>query len=671
MPSIFTRKKSSTSNTLPTQAPERPPHHSTDLPRRPSVDPETHRTRSAHSSSPEKKSRAFAVKEQREKEKKPKSPRNSRTFGSRRRPSEDESHPLNLPPDELRRLSALQNTAIMGSPREENGEPMQESTPAPQTPGAFPEANGNGVNGEHSEGSAPAPPPHRSASNSPAPAASSPPQSPAVDAEKCKEAGNKFFKAQQYDKAIEEYTKAIEADRQSATYLSNRAAAFMAANQYVLALEDCKQAEEIDPKNPKILLRMARIYTALGRPEEALDVFDRIEPPASAKDRAPAQQMKQHISQAEQAIKTGTAGSMALYGIDQAEKGLGFAVQPPRKWKLLRGEAYLKMGNVNALGDAQNVAMGMLRSNSADPDALVLRGRALYAQGENDKAIQHFRQALACDPDFKDAVKYLRMVQKLDRTKEEGNSHFKSGRYQEALDVYSSALEIDPTNKGTNSKILNNRAMCHTKLKQWDKVIEDCDQAIKLDPSYTKARKTRAKALGEGGNWEEAVRAYKSIAEQNPEEPNIAKDVRNAELELKKSKRKDHYKILGVDKDASEHEIKRAYKKLAVKHHPDKNPGNSEAEEKFKDISEAHEVLTDPQKRQHFDSGVDLMDPSEQFGGGGFGGGFPGGMGGGMGGGVQIDPEMLFNMMNGGGGGGRGGNPFGGGMGGGRGGFSF
>jgi DnaJ family protein C protein 7 len=442
----------------------------------------------------------------------------------------------------------------------------------------------------------------------------------------------------------------------------------MAANQYILALEDCKQAEEIDPKNPKILLRMARIYTALGRPDEALDVFDRIDPPASAKDRAPAQQMKQHIAQAEDCIKKGTTGSMALYGLDQAEKGLGFAVQPPRKWKLLRGEAYLKMGNVNSLGDAQNVAMGMLRSNNADPDALVLRGRALYAQGENATAIQHFRQALNCDPDFKDAVKYLRMVQKLDRTKEEGNAHFKAGRLQQAVDVYTSALEIDPTNKGTNSKILNNRALCYTKLKQWDDVIKDCDQAIKLDPSYTKARKTRAKALGEGGDWEEAVRAYKNIQEQNPEEPNIAKDVRTAELELKKSKRKDHYKILGIDKDASEHEIKRAYKKLAVKHHPDKNPGDAEAEERFKDISEAHEVLTDPQKRHQFDSGADLMDPHEGMGGG-FGGGFPGGMGGGMGGGVQIDPEMLFNMMNGGGGGrggGRGGNPFGGG-----GGFSF
>jgi DnaJ family protein C protein 7 len=431
---------------------------------------------------------------------------------------------------------------------------------------------------------------------------------------------------------------AIEANPESSTYLSNRAAAYMAANRYMEALEDCKTAEELEPGSAKILHRSAKVYTALGRPREALDVYDRIQPPATAKDKAPAINMSAHISQAEESLNSSTSGSMVLHAIDQAEKGLGFGVAPPRKWKLMRGEAYLKMGTVNSLGDAQNVAMGLLRANNTDPEALVLRGRALYAQGENEKAMQHFRQALPCDPDFKDAVKYLRMVQKLDRMKEEGNTHFKAGRYQQALDIYTSALEVDPLNKGTNSKILNNRAMCYSKLKQWDLAIQDCDKAIQLDPSYTKARKTRAKALGEGGDWEEAVRAYKNIQEQHPEEPGIAKDLRNAELELKKSKRKDYYKILGIEKDASEHEIKKAYRKMAVIHHPDKNRDDPEAEARFKDIQEAHETLSDPQKRERYDSGVDLMDPSEAFGGG-----FPGGMGGFGGGGVQIDPEMLFN----------------------------
>lgn len=64
---------------------------------------------------------------------------------------------------------------------------------------------------------------------------------------------------------------------------------------------------------------------------------------------------------------------------------------------------------------------------------------------------------------------------------------------------------------------------------------------------------------------------------------------------------KDYYKILGVDKKASQDEIKKAYRKLAVKYHPDKNVGNKEAEEKFKQINEANEVLSDPDKRKKYD----------------------------------------------------------------------
>src|SRR5438477_989651 len=64
---------------------------------------------------------------------------------------------------------------------------------------------------------------------------------------------------------------------------------------------------------------------------------------------------------------------------------------------------------------------------------------------------------------------------------------------------------------------------------------------------------------------------------------------------------KDFYQVLGVKRDASEKEIRAAYRKLARQHHPDVNPGDKAAEAKFKEINEANEVLSDPEKRQKYD----------------------------------------------------------------------
>lgn len=81
--------------------------------------------------------------------------------------------------------------------------------------------------------------------------------------------------------------------------------------------------------------------------------------------------------------------------------------------------------------------------------------------------------------------------------------------------------------------------------------------------------------------------------------------------------KRDYYEILGLEKSASQEEIKKAYRKVALKYHPDKNPDDKEAEEKFKEAAEAYEVLRDPQKRQRYDQ----FGHAGMNGGGGFGGG--------------------------------------------------
>lgn len=144
-----------------------------------------------------------------------------------------------------------------------------------------------------------------------------------------------------------------------------------------------------------------------------------------------------------------------------------------------------------------------------------------------------------------------------------------------------------------------------------DEAISDLNLAIQQNEEYVKAYVKRGDLYLQLEKYEEAIRDYEKAKQIDVQFQGISQKIKHAKLGLKKSKRKDYYKLLEVSKDANDDEIKKAYKKAALKWHPDKHTNSdpeqhSKAEVMFKDIGEGYAILSDPQKRAKYDQGADL-----------------------------------------------------------------
>lgn len=206
----------------------------------------------------------------------------------------------------------------------------------------------------------------------------------------------------------------------------------------------------------------------------------------------------------------------------------------------------------------------------------------------------------------------LKAIKQSAARKEEASGLFKEGKLDEAIAKFDACLEIDPLNLTYNSTILLNKSIALGKQNKHEDALRVLNLCIKLNPEYAKALVKRGEVKQALEDYEEAALDFGAAAQISPNEFGVQGKLQHAQQQAKKSRKKDYYKILAVTKEATDADIKKAYRKLALKWHPDKNSETEEqktkAEKMFKEVNEAYAVLSDKEKRRQHDMGMSLDD---------------------------------------------------------------
>ena len=434
-----------------------------------------------------------------------------------------------------------------------------------------------------------------------------------------KEKGNALFKEKRYDDAIIYYEKAIKINNSIEVLYSNKGTCEKKLEKYKEAIRDYKKALEINPKNTKNLNRLASVYIIVGNLGEAKMTQQKalnFEPNNS--------EYKEQMGTIEKIIEDEQKMREKIneQKFDEAEEICKKLIEKVSDFSDLK-KNYIKILIENVkLKDALayiNKAINF-EDKMKDPEFDYLIALTLYFEGEYEKAKKQINLMKQKNNFNEQTEQLLKKVNEIEGIKNKANEIFKQKKYEEAIEEYTKILEFDPQNKKFNSLILANRALCYQKLKKNTEALRDSNQSVKLNPYYARGYVKRGNVYMELKMFDDARADFQKAKELDPSVSGIEGYLNDAKNQQEKARKRDYYAILGIDRNANEHDIKRAYKKMAMKYHPDRNAESEEtkkmAEKKFIDVNDAYSVLSDPKKKSMYDQGIDPLNPEEASSGG-------------------------------------------------------
>ncbi|KAH9444268.1 hypothetical protein Pst134EA_032420 [Puccinia striiformis f. sp. tritici] len=351
-----------------------------------------------------------------------------------------------------------------------------------------------------------------------------------LDAEGKKEQGNLLFKAGKFTEAIASYSEAIRLNSDNPAYLANRAAALMSIRNYSSALVDMQLV--ISPKfialghqpTPKNIVRLVRCYLPLGQFYQAKQALKNLleQSPSCIE----AQKEDARVTKLESILNTLKRDrdrkdwSMLLIGLDRLQKELDCGPLKAKEWLIWKVEA---LCGQKKWDDAKCICNELVRSSPSDPEGLYYRAKVMYSQGE-----------LVCN------------------------------RLQDGYPEVTS--KQDRSTQATKSLVLtldSNRAQALLKSELKAEATEVCNKILKIDKVHFKAIRTEPElknlTLSELDAALADFEAALKIAPTPKDKTEIVNEIKNTKILIARGKYVDHYKVLGVSRDASDDELRKRF----------------------------------------------------------------------------------------------------------------
>ncbi|TVU16974.1 hypothetical protein EJB05_32979, partial [Eragrostis curvula] len=348
----------------------------------------------------------------------------------------------------------------------------------------------------------------------------------AMDAEELRRAGNEQYRNGCFEEALRLYDRALAACPDSAACRGNRAAAFMGLGRLGEAVGECEEALRIDPSYGRARQRLISLLIRLGhfadaRTQISLAHFQ------SDLELHKLETVEKNFGRCLDARKVGNWKS-ALRECDAAIAGgadscaLLFAS---------RAESLLQINQIDEADLAICRASELVCSSSCALDMkfcgflvssyiYYVHAQVDMAKGRFDSALSSMEKASITDSTNAEVTAMLNIFRAVAQARSMGNELFRSGKYAEACIAYGEGLKHHATNP----------------LGHWEKSIEDCNEALKILPNYTKAILRRAASYGKINRWENSVKDYEILRKELPGDTEVAEAHYHAQIALRSSR---------------------------------------------------------------------------------------------------------------------------------------